>query len=192
MSPEDAAARGIEDGVAVRVFNDRGSFSCAARVSDDARPGVLVAPMGWWNDDYPDRRSGQATTSQLLTTVGQRAHLQRQPRRASADQPVVLLRQQDAADRLVEPAARDAAALHRAQHRDVRGLLVAGAAGDVERVRSRPQRQHGRVGNRVERRDPGSARSSVIATPLKRISRRSTVVSTARDSEAGTVKSLNG
>ena len=82
VSPEDAAARGIEDGVAVRVFNDRGSFSCAARVSDDARPGVLVAPMGWWNDDYPDRRSGQATTSQLLTRGGQRAHLQRQPRRA--------------------------------------------------------------------------------------------------------------
>ena len=70
MSPEDAAARGIEDGAAVRVFNDRGSFSCAARVSDDARPGVLVAPMGWWNDDYPDRRSGQATTSQLLTPEG--------------------------------------------------------------------------------------------------------------------------
>jgi hypothetical protein len=38
---------------------------------------------------------------------------------------------------------------------------------------------------------PGSARSSVIATPLKRISRRSRVVSTSRDSEAGTVKSLN-
>src|SRR5215213_3259886 len=70
VSPGDAAARGIEDGATVRVFNDRGSFSCAARVSDDARPGVLVAPMGWWNDDYPDRRSGQATTSQLLTAEG--------------------------------------------------------------------------------------------------------------------------
>jgi anaerobic selenocysteine-containing dehydrogenase len=67
VSPEDAAPRRIEDGQFVRVFNDRGSFSCAARVSDDARPGVLVAPMGWWNEDYPDRRSGQATTSQLLT-----------------------------------------------------------------------------------------------------------------------------
>ena len=67
---EDAAARGIEDGAAVRIFNDRGSFSCAARVSDDARPGVLVAPMGWWNADYRKGRSGQATTSQALTTVG--------------------------------------------------------------------------------------------------------------------------
>jgi anaerobic selenocysteine-containing dehydrogenase len=70
ISLEDAAARGIADGALVRVFNDRGEFSCAARVSDDARPGVLVAPMGWWNSDYPDGRSSQATTSQLLTTEG--------------------------------------------------------------------------------------------------------------------------
>jgi anaerobic selenocysteine-containing dehydrogenase len=70
VSPEDAASRGIEDGAQVRVFNDRGSFSCAARVSDDARAGVLVAPMGWWNADYPEGRSPQATTSELLTAEG--------------------------------------------------------------------------------------------------------------------------
>ena len=51
----------------VRVFNERGDFRCVARVSEDARPGVLVAPMGWWNRDYADGRSPQATTSQLLT-----------------------------------------------------------------------------------------------------------------------------
>src|SRR5215212_10020161 len=67
VSPGDASARGIEDGAAVRVFNERGSFTCSARVSDDARPGVLVAPMGWWNSDYPGGRSSQATTAQLLT-----------------------------------------------------------------------------------------------------------------------------
>jgi anaerobic selenocysteine-containing dehydrogenase len=70
VSPEDAAPRGIADGARVRVFNDRGSFSCAARVSDDARPGVLVAPMGWWNAEYPDGRSPQATTPELLTAEG--------------------------------------------------------------------------------------------------------------------------
>jgi anaerobic selenocysteine-containing dehydrogenase len=70
LNPGDAAARGVGDGTQVRVFNERGSFSCAARVSDDARPGVLVAPMGWWNADYPDGRSGQATTSQALTELG--------------------------------------------------------------------------------------------------------------------------
>ena len=70
LSPADAAARGIADGSEVRVFNERGSFTCAARVSDDARPGVLVAPMGWWNADYPGGRSAQATTPQLLTAEG--------------------------------------------------------------------------------------------------------------------------
>jgi anaerobic selenocysteine-containing dehydrogenase len=70
ISPADASPRGIEDGVQVRVFNDRGAFECAARVSEDARPGVLVAPMGWWNRDYAGGRSAQATTPQLLTAEG--------------------------------------------------------------------------------------------------------------------------
>ena len=70
VSPPDAAARGIADGQLVRIFNERGSFTCAARVSDDARPGVLVAPMGWWNADYPGGRSAQATTPELLTADG--------------------------------------------------------------------------------------------------------------------------
>jgi anaerobic selenocysteine-containing dehydrogenase len=70
LHPDDAAARGVEDGAVVRVFNERGGFACPARVSDDARPGVLVAPMGWWNADYRDGSSGQATTSQALTTLG--------------------------------------------------------------------------------------------------------------------------
>jgi anaerobic selenocysteine-containing dehydrogenase len=70
VSPGDAAARGIGDGDEVRVFNDRGAFLCGARVSDDARPGVLVAPMGWWNRDYDGGRSAQATTSDLLTDKG--------------------------------------------------------------------------------------------------------------------------
>ena len=70
ISPNDAAARGVEDGSQVRVFNDRGAFECTARVSDDACAGVLVAPMGWWNRDYAGGRSAQATTPQLLTEDG--------------------------------------------------------------------------------------------------------------------------
>jgi anaerobic selenocysteine-containing dehydrogenase len=70
LHPRDATARGIADGAQVRVFNERGDFSCPARVSEDARPGVLVAPMGWWNSDYAEGRSGQATTSQELTAIG--------------------------------------------------------------------------------------------------------------------------
>jgi anaerobic selenocysteine-containing dehydrogenase len=70
LHPADAAARGVYDGNEVRVFNSRGSFVCAARVSDDAPRGVVVAPMGWWNSDYRDGLSGQATTSQRLTALG--------------------------------------------------------------------------------------------------------------------------
>jgi anaerobic selenocysteine-containing dehydrogenase len=70
LHPDDAAARGVDDGNEVRVFNARGSFVCAARVSDDARAGVVVAPMGWWNSDYRDGWSGQVTTSQRLTELG--------------------------------------------------------------------------------------------------------------------------
>ena len=62
---------GSRTGKMVRVFNERGSFRCRAEVSDDARDGVLVAPMGWWSGDYPDGRGGQATTSQRLTTLGE-------------------------------------------------------------------------------------------------------------------------
>jgi anaerobic selenocysteine-containing dehydrogenase len=70
LHPSDAAHRGLSDGDRARVWNDRGSFVCPVRVSDDARAGVLVAPMGWWSGDYEGGVSGQATTPQLLTSVG--------------------------------------------------------------------------------------------------------------------------
>ena len=54
----------------MRIYNERGSFRCRAVVSDDTRPGVLVAPMGWWSGDYVDGVSAQATTSQRLTELG--------------------------------------------------------------------------------------------------------------------------
>jgi anaerobic selenocysteine-containing dehydrogenase len=70
LHPADAASRGIASDETVRVFNDRGAFACRAEVSDDAREGVIVAPMGWWARDYADGLSGQATTSQRLTELG--------------------------------------------------------------------------------------------------------------------------
>jgi anaerobic selenocysteine-containing dehydrogenase len=70
INPRDAEARGVGDGTMVRAFNDRGSFTCRARISDDAREGVLVAPMGWWKADWPDGSAAQATTSERLTVLG--------------------------------------------------------------------------------------------------------------------------
>ena len=51
INPADAGERGISDGGEVRVFNDRGDFHAVARVTEDARPGVVVAPMGYWAKD---------------------------------------------------------------------------------------------------------------------------------------------
>ncbi len=66
VHPGDAARRGIADGDRVRVHNVRGAFEAAARVSDDAREGVAVAPMGWWRSAWGGS-SCQATVSDTVT-----------------------------------------------------------------------------------------------------------------------------
>lgn len=48
MHPLDAEARGIRSDDLVRVKNDRGAFVAVAKVGDEAMPGVVVAPMGYW------------------------------------------------------------------------------------------------------------------------------------------------
>jgi anaerobic selenocysteine-containing dehydrogenase len=70
IHPVDAAARGIADGDRVRVFNDRGSFELAARVTDRARRGVVVALSIWWKKLARDRRNANEVTSQALTDLG--------------------------------------------------------------------------------------------------------------------------
>jgi anaerobic selenocysteine-containing dehydrogenase len=67
LNSADAAARGIADGQAVRVFNDRGEFRCRAMVSDRARPGVVVHPSIWWRKLSPDGRNCNEVTGQALT-----------------------------------------------------------------------------------------------------------------------------
>jgi anaerobic selenocysteine-containing dehydrogenase len=44
LHPEDARKRGLEDGVAVRLFNDRGEVGLTLRVSDEVQPGVVLVP----------------------------------------------------------------------------------------------------------------------------------------------------
>lgn len=50
LSPRDAAARGIEDGDVVRVYNDRGAFLASARVNGNLMNGVAQVPTGAWFD----------------------------------------------------------------------------------------------------------------------------------------------
>ncbi|MEW6466049.1 MAG: molybdopterin oxidoreductase family protein [Pseudomonadota bacterium] len=66
----DAAARGIADGDEVRVFNDRGSHRCVARVSARARPGVVNGLGIWWRKLGRDGTNVNELTSQRLTDLG--------------------------------------------------------------------------------------------------------------------------
>jgi anaerobic selenocysteine-containing dehydrogenase len=70
LHPVDAARRGIAEGDAVRVFNDRGSFVARARVTEDVRPGVAVAFGVWWHKLSPGGRNVNAVTSQALSDLG--------------------------------------------------------------------------------------------------------------------------
>jgi len=70
LHPQDAAARGIEEGQLVEVFNDRGRFQASARVSDAARPGLVVGLSIWWPKMCPGGRNANAVTSQELTDLG--------------------------------------------------------------------------------------------------------------------------
>lgn len=70
IHPDDAAARGIADGMMVRAFNDRGSMQARARVTDRARQGLVVGLSIWWKKLAPDGKNANELTSQRLTDMG--------------------------------------------------------------------------------------------------------------------------
>jgi anaerobic selenocysteine-containing dehydrogenase len=70
IHPADASARDIRDGDRVRVFNGRGEFELAARVTDRARAGVVVALSIWWKKLAADGRNANEVTSGRLTDIG--------------------------------------------------------------------------------------------------------------------------
>jgi anaerobic selenocysteine-containing dehydrogenase len=70
IHPQDAATRGIADGALVRVFNERGDYHCAARVSERARPGVVNGLGIWWRKFGQRGTNVNQLTSQRLTDIG--------------------------------------------------------------------------------------------------------------------------
>ncbi len=48
IHPDDAEARGVHEGDAVRIFNDLGEVRCSVRFDDRLRPGVVSLPKGMW------------------------------------------------------------------------------------------------------------------------------------------------
>ncbi|HEX8172908.1 MAG TPA: molybdopterin oxidoreductase family protein [Thermoanaerobaculia bacterium] len=67
---DDARARGIEGGERVAIYNDRGTFTAEAVITDRVRPGVVSAPSVWWPKLTDDRNNANHTTSQAVTDIG--------------------------------------------------------------------------------------------------------------------------
>ena len=70
MHLQDAAARGIADGDAVRVFNARGEHLCHASINGRARAGVVVGLGIWWRKDGMNGTNVNELTHQQLTDMG--------------------------------------------------------------------------------------------------------------------------
>jgi anaerobic dimethyl sulfoxide reductase subunit A len=64
IHPVDALARGIRNGDAVRVYNDRGQMVLPAQVTARIMPGVIDIPQGAWYapDEMGIDRGGCANT----------------------------------------------------------------------------------------------------------------------------------
>jgi molybdopterin guanine dinucleotide-containing S/N-oxide reductase-like protein len=72
MHADDAKARGIADGDAVRIWNDRGSIELTALVSGRVPAGVVAGRLDW-NKLSPGGRNINALTSERLTDLGRAA-----------------------------------------------------------------------------------------------------------------------
>ena len=70
IHPDDAAARGLADGVLARTFNDRGEYRCRVSVTDRARPGVVVGLGVWWRKFGVAGTNANELTHQRLTDIG--------------------------------------------------------------------------------------------------------------------------
>ena len=70
MHFSDAEPRGIQSGDTVRVFNQRGTYRCKAKVSQRARPGVVNGLGIWWRKLGLDGTNVNELTSQKLTDLG--------------------------------------------------------------------------------------------------------------------------
>jgi anaerobic selenocysteine-containing dehydrogenase len=70
MHPDDAAARGLDDGAAVRVFNGLGEVRCNVQVGVWIRPGTVVLPKGLWRKHTANGYTANALAPDTLTDLG--------------------------------------------------------------------------------------------------------------------------
>ena len=69
MHSDDAAARGLADGAAVRVFNDRAELATTLTVDDDLLPGVVAMPKGLWRRALPGGLTANAFVPDTLSDL---------------------------------------------------------------------------------------------------------------------------
>jgi anaerobic selenocysteine-containing dehydrogenase len=69
MHPADAAARGIGEGDAVKIWNDRGEMRLTAMLNAHLPPGVVAGKLDW-NKMNAEGNNVNALTSQRLTDIG--------------------------------------------------------------------------------------------------------------------------
>ena len=70
MHPDDARARGLEEGNLVRIFNDLGEVHCPLTVAPSIRPGTVSLPKGIWRRSTRNNATGTALVPDTLTDLG--------------------------------------------------------------------------------------------------------------------------
>ena len=70
MHPDDAQARGLEDGDGVRIFNDLGEVHTTLSVLPTTRPGTVSLAKGLWRRSLRNNTTGTALVSDASTDLG--------------------------------------------------------------------------------------------------------------------------
>ena len=70
IHPDDAAARGIAQSDAVRVFNSLGELHCPANVTPDVRRGTVSFSKGVWRKNTYNGSTSNALVPDSLTDLG--------------------------------------------------------------------------------------------------------------------------
>ena len=69
MHSQDAAERGLADGAAIRVFNDRAELTTTLTVDDDLLRGVVSMPKGLWRRALPGGLTANAFVPDTLSDL---------------------------------------------------------------------------------------------------------------------------
>jgi anaerobic selenocysteine-containing dehydrogenase len=70
MHPDDAEARGVTEGMLVRMFNALGEVRCHVQIGTWTRPGTVVLPKGLWRRHTANGFTANALAPDTLTDLG--------------------------------------------------------------------------------------------------------------------------